>query len=118
VAGGADAMSSTPKKPASRRRSAFPITTRKPARPVPPPMPPETDEEQRHSKEMIRKMEELIRQLQARNLANAVLLAQQAAAGRGVLVEHFAELGRRFGHTLNQPPKSRARLKVIPGGAA
>jgi hypothetical protein len=54
--------------------------------------------------------------LQKRNLSNAVYLAQQAAAGYGPLVEHFAELGRRYAHLLEAPPKPS--LRVIEGGNA
>ena len=54
--------------------------------------------------------------MQKSNLMNAVYLAQQAAAGFGPLVDHFAELGRRYAHLLEAPPKPS--LRVIEGGNA
>ncbi len=77
-------------------------------------MPPTTPEEEAFSREMIETMKRLTRDLQQRNLAVAVALAQQAMGGRGPLVEHFAELGRRFGHTLREPTKPS--LRAIEGG--
>lgn len=63
-------------------------------------------------------MQKITAELRLRNLQNAVLLAQQAATGRGPLVEHFAKLGLRFSHELNRPPHSdRTSLRVIDGGA-
>jgi hypothetical protein len=38
-----------------------------------------------------------------------------SARGRGPLVEHFAELGRRYAHLLREPEK--LGLRVIQGGA-
>jgi hypothetical protein len=61
-------------------------------------------------------LQDLVAELHQRNLDNAVHLAQQAAAGYGPLVEHFAELRRRYGRLLNAPPKPG--LRVIKGGAA
>jgi hypothetical protein len=103
----------------SKRRSAKRVATKAdvPVAPTTPPVIPATEEELAHEKAQIERLEETIRLLHQRNLDNAVLLAQQAAAGRGPLVEHFQELGRRFGHTLNAPPP-RPTLRVISGGAA
>ena len=72
--------------------------------------------------------------LHARNLANGVALAQQAAGQGGPLADVFAELGRRYSHLLTragsrtelgktgivQPAAStvkRLAFKVIEGGA-
>jgi hypothetical protein len=80
------------------------------------PMPPETAEEIQASEEICRRLDELARVVQQNNLNNAVLLAQQAARGHGDLIEHFAELGRRFGFTLSKP--KRGKLRVINGDVA
>jgi hypothetical protein len=65
-------------------------------RPIEPPeMPPATEEELAHARDISAKLRALAAELHQRNLNNVVLLAQQAAAGRGPLVEHFAELGQR-----------------------
>jgi hypothetical protein len=77
-------------------------------------MPPKTPEEEAFSREMVQTLQSLARDLQQRNLASAVALAQQALSGRGPLVAHFAELGRRFGHTLREPAKPS--LRVVEGG--
>ena len=103
----------------SKHRSAKRVAT-KAEDPVAPAMPPEaplTEEELAHEKAQIERLNEVVRLLRQRNLDNAVRLAQQAAAGRGPLVDHFAELGRRFGHTLSAPPP-RPKLRVVSGGAA
>jgi hypothetical protein len=97
----------------SARKS--PSTTKVEA-PVAPPMPPPTEEEQAQSRRVTATLQEACVVLHQRNLDSAVLLAQQAARGRGPLVDHFAELGRRFGHTLDTPPP-RPKLRVIKGGA-
>ena len=63
-----------------------------------------------------------IRQLRddvrTQNLINAVRLAEQAAAGHGPLVDHFCELGRRYGHRLLRPAPREVRkaFQVIEGG--
>jgi hypothetical protein len=80
-----------------------------------PPMPPPTEAEQRESEEICRRLREAARILEQRNLDHAVRLAHQAAARQGPLVEHFMELGRRFGDSLDKPPP-RPRLQVIDGG--
>ena len=79
--------------------------------------PPQTPEERAAQLERIRIMQGLIAELRQRNLQNAVLLAQQAAAGNGPLVDHFAELGRPFAHELRSAPSS-GRLQLVDGGAA
>lgn len=82
----------------------------------PPPMPEETSEERAFSLEICRRLDALSGRLQQRNLQNAVALAQQAACGHGPLVDHFAELGRRYGHTLREPVRRRGELKIVDGG--
>jgi hypothetical protein len=81
----------------------------------PPPMPEETEAEKAAQAETIRRLRELADLLQQRNLDLAVALAQQAARGRGPLVDHFAELGRRFGPSLKAHEKT-TRFQVIEGG--
>ncbi len=82
---------------------------------TPPPMPPATEEEQAFDAEITRRLEGMAAEQQRRNLNSAVVLAQQAARGVGPLVEHFAELGRRYAHLVDTPP--RPTLRVIDGGA-
>lgn len=82
----------------------------------PPAMPPRTAKEEAQSRELVRQLERLSAELRQRNLTNAVYLAQQAVAGYGPLVDHFAELGRRYAHLLEAPPKPS--LRVIEGGNA
>jgi hypothetical protein len=79
----------------------------------PPRMPPKTEEELRSSAEISAIFAEMIREQRQRNLDSAVLLAQQAARGHGDLIDHFCELGRRFGETLSKP--KRGKLRVIEG---
>lgn len=82
---------------------------------MPPPMPPKTAEEQAKKALIIRMMRELADDLQQANLNRAVRLAQMAARGQGPLVEHFAELGRRYADLADfGPPKPQ--LRVIEGG--
>lgn len=83
--------------------------------PPPPPMPPPTERELAQQREITAGLQALTRRLRQRNLDNAVLLARQAARGHGPLVDHFQELGRRFGDTLNEPQKPA--LRVVKGGA-
>lgn len=97
---------STPRKP-PRAKPPEPIEA--------PAMPAKTEEEWRQSEETALSLMELARELRLRNLNRAVRLAQQAAAGRGPLVDHFAELGCRFGHTLDEQPQ-RMKFEVIIGG--
>jgi hypothetical protein len=80
-----------------------------------PAMPAKTEEEQRDSQRLVAMMQEMTKEIRLRNLNAALRLAQQAVAGRGPLVEHFAELGRRFAHTLNEQPQ-RPKFEVIAGG--
>lgn len=82
---------------------------------TPPPMPPTTDEEEASNREITRRLEEMIIRQRQLNLSRAVVLAQQAARDVGPLVEHFAELGRRYAHLVDTPP--RPTLRVIDGGA-
>lgn len=83
----------------------------------PPPMPQPTEDERRQDRETLRRLQEVARVLHQRNLDTAVRLAMEAAAGRGPLVDHFAELGRRYAHTLDTP-KPGTKLRVVPGGLA
>ncbi len=85
------------------------------ASPMPLPlMPPATAREQAEKAELIRLMEAASKRLRQRNLDNAVALANQAARGQGPLVDHFAELGRRFAHELE--PQKMPALRVVDGG--
>ena len=107
--------------------------------PTVPPLPAKTPAEQAASDDLAARMRALADQLRARNLSNAVLLAQQAACGHGPLVQHFNELGRDWGHLLlsrkacgitkgdvvdafesvvrSRTKAPRAKLRVIEGGA-
>jgi hypothetical protein len=89
------------------------------ASPVDAPMslPPSTAEELRTSAECHEWLRVLTTQLQQNNLDNAVTLAMEAAAGRGELIDHFAELGRRFGHTIGKV-KPRPVLRLVGGTQA
>lgn len=84
---------------------------------APVPMPPPSEAEIRTDRELGRLLRQVSAELQQRNLDNALLLARQAARGEGDLVDHFAELGRRFGYMLKQKPKT-SKFRVIEGGAA
>jgi hypothetical protein len=81
-----------------------------------PELPPKTEEELARARDITARLQRVVAELRQRNLDNAVLLAQQAAAGRGPLVEHFMELGRRYGELLDAPP--RPCLRVVEGGGA
>ncbi|HTC12322.1 MAG TPA: hypothetical protein VK726_26470 [Acetobacteraceae bacterium] len=85
-----------------------------------PDLPPKTETELAHERDMPVMMRQLAADLRQRNLDNAVRLAQQAAAGYGPLVEHFAELGRRYGAELLNPrprqPRPHPGLRVVEGG--
>jgi len=72
--------------------------------------------EQAAESELTQRMEALVDELHQRNLANAVALAMEAARGQGPLVEHFAELGRRFGNRTAHKPADT--LRAIKGGRA
>ena len=92
------------------------MSTRKKKIVSPPEIPPKSAAELARSKELVRRLERVTAELHQRNLTNAVCLAQQASRGFGPLVEHFAELGRRYAHLLEAPPK--ISLRVIEGGNA
>ena len=76
-----------------------------------------TAEEDAASRDIVACLKRLTAQAHAANLANAVLLAQQAACEHGPLVEHFAELGRRYSHLLEPKKATRATLRVVKGGS-
>jgi hypothetical protein len=80
-------------------------------------LPPMTAEELRSSAELHERLREMATQLRQNNLDNAVKLAIEAAAGRGELIDHFAELGRRFGHTIGAA-KPRPVLRLVGGKQA
>jgi hypothetical protein len=85
---------------------------------APPPQPPKNAYEIEKENQLLEMMRALVPALQQRNLNNAVWLANQAARGEGPLVEHFAELGRRF-HNLVEVPQTchrQGRFNVINGG--
>ena len=98
--------------------------TRAPAAVALPEMPPKTEAEQAINRKMLDEMRALTALLHKRNLDNAVLLAQMAAAGRltalgeSGLADHFAELGRRFYELLKRPTPRKRGFHVINGGAA
>ena len=96
-----------------RRKAAGDITHEGDVLPPPPPMPARTSEEIAKSAELSRRIEELTKIVRQQNLDHAVTLAQMAARGRGPLVDHFHELGRRFAHVVDKPPKPA--LRVIKG---
>ncbi|WP_086642585.1 hypothetical protein [Acetobacter sp. DsW_063] len=79
---------------------------------------PKTEAELKTRAMFARILNEQADELRRRNLANAVKLAIEAAAGRGELVDHFAELGRRFGASTDTEPRQsrQRRLSVIEGG--
>jgi hypothetical protein len=98
--------------PAKVRRAA---TRKKPATFVAPELPPQTEAERATAMSIRTTLLDLAHQYQQRNLQTAVLLAQQAAAGRGPLVDHFAELGRRYAELLRLDKAQRPTLRVIEG---
>ena len=81
---------------------------------IPPPVPPSTPNERYNHAETMRIMLEISDRLLQQNLDLAVQLAIRAARRQGPLVDHFAELGRRFAHELAVKP--RAGLRVVDGG--
>ena len=90
---------------------------------IAPVVPPrqKTPEEEAQSRQILQRLEELHRLAVQNNLRAAVALAQQAFAGHGPLVDFFADLGRDYGHLLEQKSKavrSASRFDVIEGGAA
>ena len=84
---------------------------------VPPAMPEMTAAEKAAQLHIAALLRNAAAGLHARNLSNAVLLAQQAACGHGPLVDHFAELGRRYAHLLDAKQAPRTSLRVVEGGA-
>lgn len=82
--------------------------------PVPPPIPPKPPEDQADEAALIAEMKRITAVLHKRNLENAVRLAQQALAGKGPLIDHFQELGRRFWNLSDTPQKPS--LKMLDGG--
>jgi hypothetical protein len=107
-------IADAPPKPArQRRRTAEAMAL------IEPPMPPETERDKRDSENLTRLIREMAERLRQANLARAVRLAQQALAGRGPLVDHFAELGRRF-DSVDEAPAAAAkpRFRVIEGDVA
>ncbi len=95
-----------------RRKNTTPATPGRDCVPQPPRDPNERN--------LAADFDRLAAELRARNLHNAVLLAQQAACGHGPLVDHFCELGRVWGwRLLTDPAKTRRKsLRVIEGGQA
>ncbi|WP_284946025.1 hypothetical protein [Acidisoma cladoniae] len=90
--------------------------TKKAPPPIVPPQPPQTEKEKAASLELREIMRSMADRLQQRNLDAAVALAKQAARRRGPLVDHFAELGRRFGSDIDQHEKPN--LRVVKGEGA
>ncbi|ASC05346.1 hypothetical protein S101468_01080 [Acetobacter pasteurianus subsp. pasteurianus] len=78
--------------------------------------PPLSQREQAEKTQLLADMERIAKELRQRNLNNAVSLAMEAARGQGELIEHFAELGRRFGP--RSARSSQPKFHVIAGGAA
>lgn len=87
-----------------------------PRKPKAPPHLPMTADEVVAEQEITRKLQQAVVILRQRNLDNAVALAIQAARGQGPLVDHFAEIGRRYGRELSKPTKPK--LQVVKGGEA
>jgi hypothetical protein len=98
-----------------RRKFPRPVIGPDAALPPPPPQPPKTEAEKAHDSEITRRLWELAAEFKQRNLNLAVDLARQAARGNGPLVDHFAELGRRFGPSL-QAHEKPSKFQVIEGG--
>jgi hypothetical protein len=90
--------------------------TKKSTAPIVPPQPPQTEKEKADSLELRDLMRGMADRLQQRNLDAAVALAKQAARRRGPLVDHFAELGRRFGSDIDEHEKPN--LRVVKGNGA
>ncbi len=83
------------------------------------PVPPKSPAVQAAEVSLTLQLRQAADDLRAQNLSVAVSLAQQAAAGRGQMIDVFSEIGRRYGHLLNQPAKKAGRsFNVIEGGQA
>ena len=91
------------------------VTTKPQAENLPLDLPAKTEAELAVDRSIEIKLQELTIQVRQRNLRNAVALAQQAASGRGPLVEHFMELGRRYSSLLSASRSQRPNLRVIVG---
>ncbi|WP_242013193.1 hypothetical protein [Acetobacter sicerae] len=91
-----------------------------PTRTLPPDMPRLPSDEASGGASILADLDDLVKTLRQRNLNNAVRLAMEAAQGRGELVDHFHELGRRFGSSTDNSPRRKKsdRFKVIEGGRA
>lgn len=83
-----------------------------------PPLPPSPNEEkQTHELTHLLYFERLEKRLRQSKLNASIQLAMEAARGEGILVEHFVELGRRFGSsTAKHRPRTRDKLRLIRGG--
>jgi hypothetical protein len=104
---------SGPKTSAPKGRCKSTIKVAADAAITPPPVLPEAEREMAESQEICRRLDELTRIARQNNLNRAVILAQMAARGRGPLVDHFAELGRRYAHLVEA--RSKPCLRVIEG---
>lgn len=94
---------------------------RKPRMPVAPALSaarPPTPREIAANEQITADLRALVHQLEQRSLDHAVILAQQAAQRRGPLIEHFKELGRRFGADLAQPPSRKPTLRLVSSTSA
>ncbi len=89
----------------------------RPSKPVmAPALPPPTELEEALGRQISAQLQQLCVQLKQRNLDNAVLMAQQAARGRGPLVDYFCELGRRYDELVQEPEKPK--LQLVKGKSA
>lgn len=81
-------------------------------------MPPPTEAEKAANADILRRLQEMADLLERQNLDPAVQLSIQASKRQGPLVEHFMELGRRFGHQLRnpEPQPNKPGLHAIQGG--
>ena len=85
---------------------------------MPPSLPPLSSEEQVENEALAAEMRRLSEFYRQQNLATAVCLAQMALAGKGPLVAHFCEIGRRYAYLLRAPTQQerRSTFSVIEGG--
>ena len=65
------------------------------------PLPSKTQDERAAAANLTQSLRRMADDLHARNLANGVALARQAAGQGGPLADVFAELGRRYSHLLD-----------------